>query len=841
MSKNRSYLQIIGNIANNGYNNINPIPNSNPNSSTPYKNEKSLYESKNGGGGYSFDQHKAIKKALAENDTVNARKMGYEYLLKIATIGTDDNYVNCNNTVLSDKIINFCNLMIKFGLSDLIVDTVREVYFGNRAKKLDYSIYLLSLCTTVSDDISGSPSNTSNIRNYAYTFVPSFRTFSHFLQWISTHMAICRKKGNNGNGSGFRKACINWFNKNSYTPLELQYQLIKYGNRSGYTVKDVLSLIHIKPTSKKINSNNSDNSNNIRDYLSIGTQFVLACSVKGLERAVSELDNIIERKLLSIEKSPYKKNEIYEEIFEALECLAYAGSVQIAKSSKSTISDIVEQINCFGLTHEMINNDFMKEQSVLIALASRTIPSKRLIYDVKFRIINNLCKNTLNVSNAVSAFSAKITEIIENEIKQKYIINDLCNKIYNPEKDISAILSTEIRNIIESESNIKSDNPQDNYTQYDNYTGSDNTGSDNTESEINPRKITMPYNACTRFLSRLTIAGLFDRASYPEAPKMTDMICDFLVDPKIVERSRIHPFSLFTTLIAYRSGGLALSENNRNNISNIKTSLAWKPVTSLVESLEKAIRVSYQNCEPHNKITAHLIDASASMSWPTSTTIPGVTARDIVTFMVAVSMHIENISEHPERFYAGYFGLRSLDPCNFIDITQQLTQNISYASLREFLPNLSGGVTNIQTGFDYYKNMLQRSLNSALDGDKKFSHIKSAIQLPGFIELFQLWTDNDINSGKKVPDCLDEYHLVQKSACFAYPRDFDGVNVGEYVDPESLFQKYSAKIIIVCTLSTEHVVGDPFDKRILCVSCFDSSGPQVISNFLKDFDKSIKN
>ena len=155
------------------------------------------------------------------------------------------------------------------------------------------------------------------------------------------------------------------------------------------------------------------------------------------------------------------------------------------------------------------------------------------------------------------------------DIKQKYIINDLCNKIYNPEKDISAILSTEIRNIIESESNIKSDNLQDNYTQYDNYTGSDNTGSDNTESEINPRKITMPYNACTRFLSRLTIAGLFDRASYPEAPKMTDMICDFLVDPKIVERSRIHPFSLFTTLIAYRSGGLALSENNRNNINNI--------------------------------------------------------------------------------------------------------------------------------------------------------------------------------------------------------------------------------------------------------------------------------
>jgi hypothetical protein len=762
---------------------------------------RSAYESANLDGGYSFDQCKATKVAVAAGDIGTARQFAEDYLVKVSTIGTNENVVNCSARELTTTAIEFVNYLIQNGMADLVMKVVADVYNNNRASKIDHSMFLLALCTTVPDSISGSAQNTSQIRCLGYAFVSSLRTGSHFLTWVSTHIGICKARKTKGTGNGFRNACKAWFLKNP--AKRTQYQIVKYGNRAGFTMGDVLKLTHIKATSKRRNASKRSGSSKIIDFLSAGIQFVLACAVNGFDAALTELDGVAGRKL------NVAAPNISREMADALECVAYEAAVRVGKSETSTVDDVIRVINVFGITHEMVNNSFMKDQSVLAALLSRTYPTREEILAIKVEIMSPYVETLENVSPFFTAFQEGRLYAPIDEADADDGGAGAAGASGASDVDLSSLLERELEDAM----------------------------ADKAETVVEPvvepivdlvatePAVTMPYTACTRFLNRLTVANLFERGHYPRAPQLLQMVTDFLVDPVIVGKSRIHPMSLFTTLATYQSGG------------GVRGSLTWTPNRRIVQALESAIRVAFQNCKPHGKIVAHLIDASGSMTWDNSTTIPGVVAREVVAFLVGVSMEIENIADHPEKVYAGYFGSGGwygsrASSQAFADITSQLTQSTTLADVKAVFSSIGGGCTNMQVGFDHYRKMLEDSLSRALDGDRAFSHIRSALELPGFVELFQMWTDNDINSGKKVPECLDDYHRVQRAACEAFHRRLDGTDI----DPELLFRQHCAKLTIVCTLASQYVVGDPFDSRVLCISGFDSSGPQLITNFLEDWD-----
>lgn len=774
----------------------------------PKNDVRSSYEGANNNGGYSFDQCAATKFAINNGDMASARRIAEEYLIKVATIGTNESVVQCSAQKLTTTAINFVNYLIQNGMANIIIDVVGKVYNGSRAKNLDHSMFLLALCTTVPDSISGSPDKTAEIRRLGYSFISELRTGSHFLMWVSTHIGICKARKSKGTGAGFRNACKSWFLKQS--AKDLQYQVVKYGNRSGFTMKDVLSLTHIKATSKHRNASKKSGSSKVVDYLTADIQFVLACVVNGFNAALTELDEIAGRKFKSIQTMNVESSAfIAREMEDALECVAYEAAVRIAKTESSSLDDVIKMINVFGVTHEMVNNSFMKDKSVLATLTSRTIPNGVESLAVKVELMTPHIANLENLAPFFAAFKEGRRFVLETPnavtIEQTAISTSL-----NLEDMLERELRDAMTELVEpTEPTTPTLNVNDSIVQVK-----------KTTYQNEPR-ITMPYTALIRFLNRLTTANLFDRVSFPRAPQLLQILENYLVDPVVVSRSRIHPMAIFTALATYQKG------------SGIKGSLTWTPNKNVINALENAIRVSFQNCKPHGKIVAHLIDASASMTWPGSTSIPDVIARDLVSFLVGISMEIEDISRNPEKIYAGYFtGYVYENKQPYVEITNDLKKKTSLSEVKNLFSTINAGGTNMQVAFDYYRNMLESSLQRARDGDRAYSHIKSALQLPGFIEIFQLWTDNDVNGGQKVPECLNAYYRVQRAACAAFPRRLDGTEC----DPDQLFRQHCAKLVVVCTLASQFVVGDPFDSRVLCISGFDSSGPQLITNFIEDWD-----
>lgn len=70
-------------------------------------------------------------------------------------------------------------------------------------------------------------------------FPKVIRTWSHFCEWLSYTRKL------RGFGHSIRKAGTDWINGRSAD--NLTYQMLKYGNRNGYAVRDILRLFHVKP------------------------------------------------------------------------------------------------------------------------------------------------------------------------------------------------------------------------------------------------------------------------------------------------------------------------------------------------------------------------------------------------------------------------------------------------------------------------------------------------------------------------------------------------------------------------------------------------------------------
>jgi 60 kDa SS-A/Ro ribonucleoprotein len=115
------------------------------------------------------------------------------------------------------------------------VDRILEISQGGRAPKNTPALFALALATWAGDQ---------KTRTRAYEVLPNVaRTGYHLLIWAR----YCDNL--RGTGSGFQRAIGRWFNDKG--PSHLALQAVKYQQREGWTLRDLLRLAHQKPVDEE--------------------------------------------------------------------------------------------------------------------------------------------------------------------------------------------------------------------------------------------------------------------------------------------------------------------------------------------------------------------------------------------------------------------------------------------------------------------------------------------------------------------------------------------------------------------------------------------------------------
>ena len=114
----------------------------------------------------------------------------------------------------------------------LVVSIVVEMSVGGRIPKNDTALYVLAMCSAYGD---------TETRAMAHSVLPQVaRTGTHLFQFCAFVDTM------RGWGRGLRTAVGNWYTEQE--PSKLAYQVIKYGQRDGWSHADLLRLSHPRAT-----------------------------------------------------------------------------------------------------------------------------------------------------------------------------------------------------------------------------------------------------------------------------------------------------------------------------------------------------------------------------------------------------------------------------------------------------------------------------------------------------------------------------------------------------------------------------------------------------------------
>lgn len=134
----------------------------------------------------------------------------------------------------------------------------------------------------------------------------------------------------------------------------------------------------------------------------------------------------------------------------------------------------------------------------------------------------------------------------------------------------------------------------------------------------------MGQTALIRNLSRMTSYGLLTNTS-----KATKTVLDKLADQTWLKAGRVHPFSLFVAQRTYQQG------------HGVKGKLNWTPINKIIDALEDAFYLTFQNVNPVNKPLLLAVDVSGSMSAGEIVGLPGICPRDAAAAMTLITVATE--------------------------------------------------------------------------------------------------------------------------------------------------------------------------------------------------------
>jgi 60 kDa SS-A/Ro ribonucleoprotein len=262
----------------------------------------------------------------------------------------------------------------------------------------------------------------------------------------------------------------------------------------------------------------------------------------------------------------------------------------------------------------------------------------------------------------------------------------------------------------------------------------------------------LPATALIRNLATLTRVGLL-------TPKgeATAQVVARITDRAALRKARIHPIALLAALTTYKSGRGA------------RGSATWTPVPAIVDALDAAFALAFENVEPTGARTLIGLDVSGSMSAGTIAGIPGLTPRVGASAMALT--HVRTDSEVQVMAFADRFVRFPIGKTESVDSVVKRTDALPFMGTDCALPMLYA-----------LENRLA-------------------------VDLFVVLTDSETWAGTIHPDeALRRY------------RERMGI---------------PAKLVVVGMTSNGFTIADPNDGGMLDVVGFDAAAPALIADFAR--------
>jgi 60 kDa SS-A/Ro ribonucleoprotein len=262
----------------------------------------------------------------------------------------------------------------------------------------------------------------------------------------------------------------------------------------------------------------------------------------------------------------------------------------------------------------------------------------------------------------------------------------------------------------------------------------------------------MPMTAMIRNLATMTRVGLLA----PMSERTNDVVTR-LADENALRRARVHPIQVLAALLTYASGQGARGHNT------------WTPVRKIVDALDAAFYLTFQNIEPAGRRTMLALDVSGSMSLGVVAGVPGLTPR-----VASAALSLMTVATEP------------------LTVTVGFSQGITPLAIspRQRLDDVVRTVSNLPFfGTDCAQPMLYA--------------LKENLEIDTFI----VYTDSETWAG--------EIHPVQALRQY---RARTGI---------------AAKLIVVGMISNGFSIADPDDGGMLDVVGFDTATPALIADFAR--------
>ena len=148
----------------------------------------------------------------------------------------------------------------------------------------------------------------------------------------------------------------------------------------------------------------------------------------------------------------------------------------------------------------------------------------------------------------------------------------------------------------------------------------------------------MPMTALIRNLATMTRLGVIA----PDSDGAATVVSQ-LGDAERIRKARIHPIALLAALRTYGLG------------RGVRGDGVWSPVREVIDALDAAFYIAFENVEPTAKRLMLALDVSGSMTHSQVAGIPGLTPRDAAAALALVTAATEQQYEIV-GFYAGEGG-----------------------------------------------------------------------------------------------------------------------------------------------------------------------------------------
>ena len=144
----------------------------------------------------------------------------------------------------------------------------------------------------------------------------------------------------------------------------------------------------------------------------------------------------------------------------------------------------------------------------------------------------------------------------------------------------------------------------------------------------------MPLTALIRNLGKLTTAEIgiiapFSTIALQSLTPTVKHICDRITDAQDIKRTRIHPYTILVAMMTYKKG------------QGDKGGLTWSHNIHIVEALDKAFKLAFQNITPTGKRIKIALDVSGSMSSNFCTGSPVVSCAVGSVAMMMMTLYVE--------------------------------------------------------------------------------------------------------------------------------------------------------------------------------------------------------